>query len=203
MALITSPSNPRITKLKDLYTVRGRKQSRLFLMEGLHLLEELLKAQLLPHEVYYQPALLQRTTKGRLLLDRLLHIPGLSLIEVSERVIEALGDAQTSQGVVSVLPLDAFSPAQVRKRRPAALRPALLILDDLTDPGNVGTLLRTALAADVEAVLLTRNCVDCYNPKVVRSAAGAHLGLLCLGESGRARPGSACPGPPAAGPGTR
>src|SRR5689334_19215935 len=63
MALITSPSNPRITKLKDLYTVRGRKQSRLFLMEGLHLLEALLDAQLLPHEVYYQPALLQRTTK--------------------------------------------------------------------------------------------------------------------------------------------
>jgi TrmH family RNA methyltransferase len=146
-------------------------------MEGLHLLEALLDAQLLPHEVYYQPALLQRTTKGRLLLDRLLHIPGLSVIEVSERVIEVLGDAQTSQGVVSVLPLDAFSPAQVRKRRPAAQRPALLILDDLTDPGNMGTLLRTALAADVEAVLLTRNCVDCYNPKVVRSAAGAHLGL--------------------------
>jgi len=131
----------------------------------------------LPHEVYYQPVLLQHTAKGKLLLDRLLQSSGLSLIEVSERVIEALGDVQTSQGVVSVLPLNAFSPAQTRTRRPAAQRPALLILDDLADPGNMGTLLRTALAADVEAVLLTHNCVDCYNPKVVRSAAGAHVGL--------------------------
>src|SRR6266581_9252618 len=178
--LITSPQNPRISKLRDLHTTRGRKKSGLFLMEGPHLLETLLDADILPQEVYYQPELLQRTAKGRALLSRLLHTPGLfgdrlgdRLVEVSKRVIEALGDVQTSQGVVSVLPLDAFSPAQTRIRRPAAQRPALLILDDLADPGNMGTLLRTALAADVEAVLLTHNCVDCYNPKVVRAAAGA------------------------------
>jgi TrmH family RNA methyltransferase len=58
------------------------------------------------------------------------------------------------------------------------MRPALLILDDLADPGNMGTVLRTALAADVEAVLLTPHCVDCFNPKVVRAAAGAHVGLV-------------------------
>jgi TrmH family RNA methyltransferase len=62
-------------------------------------------------------------------------------------------------------------------RRSVAWRPVLLILDHLADPGNMGTLLRTALAADVEAVLLTPDCVDCYNPKVVRSAAGAHIRL--------------------------
>ena len=136
MLLITSPSNPRISKLKDLHTVRGRKQSGLFLMEGPHLLEVLLNTQILPHEVYYQPVLLQRTAKGKQLLDRLLQNSSLSLIEVSERVIEAIGEVQASQGVISVLSLDAFSPAQVRKRRPTAQRSALLILDDLADPGN-------------------------------------------------------------------
>lgn len=180
MTRITSPSNPRISKLKDLHTARGRKKSALFLMEGPLLLEALLDAQVLPREVYYQPESLQRTSRGRLLLDRLLHTSGLSqhaLVEVSERVIETLGDVQTSQGVVSVLPLDAFSPAQTHVRRPLTQRPALLILDDLADPSNMGTLLRTALAADVKAVLLTPGCVDCYNPKVVRSAAGAHIAL--------------------------
>src|SRR5205085_190793 len=108
MTLITSPSNPRISKLKDLHTARGRKQSKLFLMEGPHLLEALLDTQIVPHEVYYQPVLMQRTAKGKLLLDRLLQSSGLALIEVSERVIEALGDVETSQGVVSILPLDAF-----------------------------------------------------------------------------------------------
>ncbi len=93
-------------------------------MEGPHLLETLLDADILPQEAYYQPELLQRTAKGRALLTRLLHTPGLSgdrlgdrLVEVSERVIEALGDVQTSQGVVSVLPLDAFRPALLHARR--------------------------------------------------------------------------------------
>jgi len=154
-------------------------------MEGPHLLETLLDADMLPQEVYYQPELLQRTAKGRALLTRLLHTPGLSrdqlgdrLVEVSERVIEALGDVQTSQGVVSVLTLDAFRPARLHARRsPSVQRPVLLILDGVADPGNMGTILRTALAADVYEVLLTAHCVDCYSPKVVRAAAGAHVSL--------------------------
>jgi TrmH family RNA methyltransferase len=182
MPLITSPHNPRISKLQDLHTTRGRKKSGLFLMEGPNLLEVLLNAEVVPQEIYYQPELLSRTPKGRSLLSRLLHsstLPAEQLVQVSERVIEALGEVQTSQGVISVLPLAAFSPTLVRARRPAAQsrRPALLILDDLADPGNMGTILRTALAADVDAVLLTPNCVDCYSPKVVRAAAGAHVAL--------------------------
>ena len=178
--LITSPHNPRISALQDLYTTRGRKKSGLFLMEGPHLLEALLNADIAPREVYYQPGLLQRTPKGRVLLEMLVHTPGLAeqqLVEVSERVIEALSDTQTSQGVVSVLTRDAFSPAHIRAKRAAVQRPVLLILDNLADPGNMGTILRTALAADVHEVLLTENCVDCYNPKVLRSAAGAHVAL--------------------------
>ncbi len=177
---ISSSHNPRISKLQDLHTSRGRKKSGLFLMEGPHLLEALLDAELVPREVYYQPALLQRTPQGRSLYARLLHTPFLTteqLFEVSDRVIEALGDVQTSQGVVSVLSLNAFEPARLLARRPPAQRPALLILDNLADPGNVGTILRTALAADVHAVLLTSGSADCYSPKVVRAAAGAHLTL--------------------------
>jgi len=180
MTLITSPSNPRISRLHDLHTTRGRKKSGLFLMEGLHLLEALLDAQIVPREVYYQPELLQRTASGRALLKRLLHastLPAEHLIEVSERVIESLGEVQTSQGLISVLPLDAFQPELVGARRSAAFRPALLILDGLADPGNMGTILRTALAADAAEVVLTPDCVDCFSPKVVRAAAGAHIAL--------------------------
>ena len=190
MTLITSPANPRISQLHDLHTTRGRKKSGLFLMEGPHLLEALLDAHIVPHEVYYQPELLQRTAKGRSLLARLVHTSSLSgerLIEVSERVIESLGEVQTSQGVVSVLSLDAFQPELVRARRSTTSRPALLILDELADPGNMGTILRTSLAADVDEVLLTPNCVDTYSPKVVRAAGGAHIALpLAINLSWRA-----------------
>lgn len=189
MTLITSTANPRIRKAQDLLTNRGRKKHGLFLMEGPHLLESLLDASLSPNEVYYSPSLLSRTQEGRTLLQRLRSTPSLptgSLVEVSERVSEALGETETSQGVVSVLPLSAFAIEQTRARRqkvspipqtPQAHRPALLILDALADPGNMGTILRTALAADVNEVLLTPNCVDCFSPKVVRSAAGAHIAL--------------------------
>src|SRR5260370_34242914 len=180
MTLITSPSNPRISRLHDLHTTRGRKKSCLFLMEGPHLLSALLGAQIVPYEVYYQPELLQRTAKGRSLLNRLLYASSLApeqLIEVSERVIEKLGETQTSQGIVGVLSLDTFQPELVRARRTKISRAALLILDDLADPGNMGTLLRTALAADVAEVLLTPECADCFSPKVVRAASGAHIAL--------------------------
>ena len=178
MTLITSTSNPRIVKVRDLHTTRGRKKSGLFLMEGPHLLAALLDAHITPREVYYQPALMQRTAQGRDLLARLLQtVEPEARFEVSERVSESLADAQTSQGVVSVLPLDAFDPVRLKARRAPATRPALLVLDTITDPGNMGTILRTALAADVEAVLLTPGCVDCFNPKVVRAAAGAHIAL--------------------------
>ncbi|MBV9258754.1 MAG: RNA methyltransferase, partial [Ktedonobacteraceae bacterium] len=175
MTVITSPSNPRISKLQTLYTPRGRKKNGLFLMEGLNLLEVLLDAHLFPQEVYYQPALLQRTARGNLLLDRLLHTPEVAhgLVEVSERVLDAISDVQTMQGVVSVLPLNAFDSQHIRTKRSGRQRPALLVLDDLADPGNMGTILRTALAADVDTVLLTPDCVDYLSPKVVRAAAGA------------------------------
>jgi len=178
--LISSPQNPRIRAMQDLHTRRGRKKSGLFLMEGPHLLETLLAAHIVPQEVYYEPALLQRTPDGRALLNHLLHFTNLAanqLFEVSERVIAALGEVQTSQGVVSVLPMATFSPEQLLARRLPKQRPVLLILDNLADPGNMGTILRTALAADVQEVLLTTGCVDCYSPKVVRSAAGAHVAL--------------------------
>ena len=180
MALITSTSNPRISRARELQTTKGRKKHGLFLMEGPHLLEVLFESDILPAEIYYQPALLERTAEGRALLRRLLHTRDVSdneRIEVSERVIESISETHTSQGVVSVLSLSAFAPQKIQARRPPGNRSALLILDDLSDPGNMGTILRTALAADVAEVLLTPNCVDCFSPKVVRAAAGAHVAL--------------------------
>jgi TrmH family RNA methyltransferase len=180
MTFITSATNPRISKLRALHTTRGRKKSGQFLLEGPNLLEAVLEVGMQPAEVYYQPELLRRTSRGSALLEHVLHLPGLSseqLHEVSERVIEAIGETQTSQGVVCVLAQTELDPARLAARRGPANRPALVILDALADPGNMGTILRTALAADVTRVLLTPNCVDYYSPKVLRAAVGAHMRL--------------------------
>lgn len=180
MTLITSTTNPRIGKLRTLQTARGRKKSGLFLLEGLNVLEAALAANYIPDEVYYQPELLRRTARGTSLLQRLLRLPeapGERLFEVSERVIEAVSDAQTSQGVLAVLSQAILDADRLAAQRLQVSRPALLILDDIADPGNLGTILRTALAADVARVLLTPNCVDYYSPKVLRAAVGTHLFL--------------------------
>lgn len=177
---IDSPHNPRIQALRELHTTRGRKKTGLFLLEGPHLLEALLNADVWPEEVYAQPERLQRTVKGKQLLALLQdeHIlAGGRVIEVSERVMEALGEVEASQGVICVAPMATFAAERLRGRREKRERAALLVLDSLADPGNMGMLLRTALAADVSEVLMTVGCVDCYGPKVVRAAAGAHMAL--------------------------
>jgi TrmH family RNA methyltransferase len=181
MVRITSLANPHVTRVHDLQTTRGRKKSGLLLMEGPHVCAALIAAALPPREVYYQPELLARTPQGRDLLAYLLHAPSawsqVALFEVSERVAGALGDAQTSQGILCIVSAQLFEPQRLLDCRPPGTRPALLVLDDLADPGNLGTVLRTALAADVAEVLLTAHCADYFSPKVVRAAAGAHLVL--------------------------
>jgi TrmH family RNA methyltransferase len=181
MTRITSLANPRVAQVRDLHTTKGRKKSGLLLMEGPHLLDALFAMEMLPQEIYYQPELLQRTPEGRALLARLLHPSSqwttVALFEVSEQVAKSLSDAQTSQGIIAIVAMELFHVERLLARRPQIRRPALLILDDLADPGNMGTMLRTALAADVQEVLLTPRCVDYFSPKVVRAAAGAHLAL--------------------------
>jgi TrmH family RNA methyltransferase len=181
MTRITSLTNPRVARVRDLQTTRGRKKSGLLLMEGPHLCAALIASELPPQAIYYQPELLERTPQGRDLLASLLHASSawaqVALCEVDLRVAEALSDTHTSQGILCVVSTRLFEPQRLLASRPQGRRPALLILDDLADPGNLGTLLRTALAADVQEVLLTERCVDCYSPKVVRAAAGAHLAL--------------------------
>jgi TrmH family RNA methyltransferase len=181
MARITSLANPHMTRVHDLQTTRGRKKSGLLLMEGPHLCAALIDAAQPPREIYYQPELLERTSQGRDLLAYLLHAPPawsqVALFEVSERVAEALGDTHTSQGILCVVSAQLFAPQRLLASRPPKARPALIVLDDLADPGNLGAILRTALAADVAEVLLTAHCADYSSPKVVRAAAGAHLAL--------------------------
>src|SRR5258708_1225495 len=135
MTLITSLTNPRIQQVRELHATKGRKRSGLVLLEGPHLLDVLLQAEIAPREVYYQPELLQRTAEGRALLGRLLHPPtvwaGVTLFEVSEKVAEALSEAQTSQGIYVVMPREFLAAERLEARRAPGLRPLLLVLDDL------------------------------------------------------------------------
>lgn len=88
---------------------------------------------------------------------------------VSDQVMAAASDTESPQGVLAVVPM----PPALWPEAPSLL----LILDEINNPGNLGTLIRTSAAAGVEGVLLGPGCVDAYNPKVIRGGMGAHLRL--------------------------
>jgi len=164
--MITSLRNDKVKYVRALQSRRRtRQRERRFVFEGLRLVEEAVRADVLPDYVFYtQPV--ETDERGGKLLKALLGV-GVLCYAVSEPVLEACADTETPQGILAVLPMPALALPQ---------RPTLtLTLDRVRDPGNLGTILRTALAAGVDQVLLTPGTVDASNPKVVRAAMGAHL----------------------------
>ncbi len=125
---------------------------------------ELLSRKLLLQNLFYTESWLSQTGHAGLLA----RIPGSNQV-VSAEVMIAMSATETPPGVLATAAVDPL---------PIPSRPSLmLILDSITNPGNLGTMLRTAAAAGVDAVLLTSGCVDTYNPKVVRGSMGALLRL--------------------------
>lgn len=176
---ITSPSNPRVAALRALHTAKGRAEAGAFLLEGPHLLAAALDAGLRPSLVLYDPEALGRTPAGRDLVGRVaaLGVEGVEALEAAPAAIARAADTQAPQGIVAALPAGEVDPDRVRGRRRGRPRPVVLLLDALADPGNMGTLLRSALAADVDEVWLSEGCADPLAPKVVRSASGADFHL--------------------------
>jgi RNA methyltransferase, TrmH family len=177
---ITSPSNPRVAALRALHTAKGRAEAGAFLIEGPHLVDAARLAGLRPNLVLYDPEALARTPAGERLLDWLTALRDGGEVEAFDAAPAAIAraaDTQAPQGVVAALPISEVDPDRVRARRRGRSRPLVLLLDALADPGNVGTLLRSALASDVDEVWLSEGCADPLAPKVVRAASGADFHL--------------------------
>ncbi len=179
MAMITSPANQHIALLRSLHTAKGREAEGLFLIEGPHVLGAALDAQVLPRLLVYDPTALERTVDGRRLLERVAdaRAAGTDVYEATTAAIERASDTRAPQGIIGAVALEDVTPDRARARRRGRARPVLLALDALSDPGNMGTILRSALAADADEALLSPGCADPFAPKVVRAGAGAHFHL--------------------------
>lgn len=177
--MITSGSNQHIALLRALHTPRGRAEHGAFLLEGPHLLEAALHAGVVPQLIVYDPADLERSADGRKTLGQIeeARAQGAEIYDAAPAAIERGADTRSPQGVLAAVAAGEVAPEKVRARRRGRMRPLLLVLDAIGDPGNLGTILRSALAADVDELLLTPGCADPLNPKVVRAGAGAHFHL--------------------------
>jgi TrmH family RNA methyltransferase len=180
IGVITSLDNDKARFLRNLQNKRDRYAAKHFLVEGVRLVKEALESSSKPLYTLYEPELLNRTEEGHLLLTKLveLHEDKQGVYPATEKVVASVSDTVTPQGVAAAVPFIEWQPEQIAEKK------FHLVLDGLQDPGNLGTILRSAGAAGNTAVWLTDGSVDFYSPKVVRAGMGAHFRVpTVLGQS--------------------
>jgi RNA methyltransferase, TrmH family len=164
--MITSAQNPKMKLARALLgRPKERRESGAFAAEGVRLVEEALAAGWPFQYVLHGEGLSARAED----LIRRLRASGIETEETANPLLDILSDTGNTQGVLAVLSLASL---------PTPARPTfLLILDQIRDPGNLGTLLRSAAAAGVEAAFLPPETTDAFAPKAVRAGMGAHFRL--------------------------
>lgn len=167
--VISSRHHPLVKFARSLRERRVRERERVFLVEGPKTIADAVQAGYRPSHLFYVPTRLDPFEQKVVARAQAV---GTRIIAVTERVLHEIAETMTPQAVVAVFPIPS-----IPFRLPTAEPLFALIVDRLQDPGNLGTLLRSALGAGVHAVLLTPGTVDPFNPKVVRAAAGAHFHL--------------------------
>jgi TrmH family RNA methyltransferase len=170
MTTITSLHNERVKLVRGLQTrSKLRRQENRIVLEGVRLVGDAIESGVQPDFVLYTPEI----AASQLLAN--LQNQGIPCLEVTSDVMAHVSDTQTPQGIIAVVPTPEIAV-------PRNLTLAL-ILDGIADPGNLGTILRTAAAAGVDLVVLAPHCVDPFNPKVLRSGMGAHFRVPIVRQS--------------------
>ena len=162
--MITSTSNAQIKELAKLQKKsRLRDEKGIFLVEGPRITEEIPAERI--EKVYASESFAK---KNKEFLEKLQAPVEL----LTDTVFAYVSDTKTPQGILAIVKRLNYTMndlMQVKNQK----APHLVVLDNLQDPGNLGTIFRTAEAAGVTGILLSKDCVDVYNPKVIRSTMGA------------------------------
>lgn len=159
-----------LKNIRALLTRKGRRLAEQFSAEGIRLLEEALRADFLPKQLYVAESTLTDRSES---LVRNFSDKGVPITSVGAADIEYIADSQAPQGLVAVFRMPSTDLSKLSHKQPRRV----LLLEDLSDPGNLGTLMRSAMAFDFKGLILTGNSVEPFSPKVVRSSVGALFGL--------------------------
>ncbi len=168
-----------VSRARALLQSRRRRSSGFFLAEGAHVIDELLRAGLVPREAFVVDGSLRDDAIA--LVERL-RAAGVAPHVVDARVLRELADTRTPQGIVAVVAEPTPPP------RPFDEAGLWLLLDRVQDPGNAGTLLRAAEAFGARGVVALQGTVDLWAPRTVRSGQGAHAHLHLIQHGAGADP---------------
>lgn len=174
---IESKSNPAIKAAKRLKEKKHRNESRLFLVEGFRLMEEALKSGRKIEKIFYLP---EKEEDFKRYIQP--NLKGSDVYTVPETVLKELSATVHPQGIVGIVQMD---EPPILKSSETYTNPLYLYLDGLQDPGNLGTIIRSAHAAGAGGILLGRNTVDPYSDKVLRGSMGSifYLPIFSDGEA--------------------
>ena len=157
--MITTTQNKQIKQIIKLKkSARERRKQELFLVEGIRMFTEI------PEEYLYKVyASEDFYNEHRVIFEHM------DVELVSPQVMKEISDTMTPQGVLALVKMMKYSLEDLLEQE----KPLFLVLENLQDPGNLGTILRTAEGAGVTGILMDRECVDIYNPKTIRSTMGS------------------------------
>ncbi|ART77536.1 RNA methyltransferase [Sutcliffiella horikoshii] len=158
MKHIESVKNNKVKQWKKLQKKKEREQSGTFIIEGFHLVEEALKVDNLVEEVIISE---DRSIPSEWDLN---HV---ELIYAVPNVLKEISETETPQGVAAICRIPEQNERKIQPNQ------KILLLDNVQDPGNVGTMIRTADAAGMDMVILGEGCADLYSSKVIRSTQGS------------------------------
>ncbi|MFC4772174.1 TrmH family RNA methyltransferase [Enterococcus hermanniensis] len=168
MKEIQSSKNALIKETKKLQQKKYRQQTKSYLLEGFHLVQEAVAANVSLKEIFINQRGLTEWSEWieKNLTDYYL---------VSDEVLKTLASQPTPQGIVAIAEI-------IEPENEIELSGAWLLLDNVQDPGNVGTMIRTADAAGFTGVVLGQGSADLYNPKTLRSTQGSLFHLKVISE---------------------
>lgn len=170
MTLITSSDNIRFRELLALAeSGRDRRRAGLTLIDGAHLVESYRDRVGPPRQVVVSSSGRHRAEVAALVAG----LSGVDCLELSDALFRRLAPVRTPTGIMAVIPIPEPRPW------PADPAPCVL-LEDVQDPGNVGSILRSAAAAGIREAFLSEHCADPWSPKVLRAGMGAHFHLECF-----------------------
>lgn len=159
--MITSMQNTKIKNLVQLIKkAKYRNEKKVFVIEGKKMFLESPKESI--ESIYISESLYNRKELNEILMDCTYEV-------VKDEIFQKVSDTKTPQGIMCVIRQKQYVLEEII----SCNNPHLILLEDLQDPGNVGTIIRTAEGAGVTGVILSKNSVDIYNPKTIRSTMGS------------------------------
>ena len=166
--MITSVSNPRVKQVLQWQNkAKDRRRDKVFIVEGRKMFEE--APEELVREVYVSVGFMGNAAEQGY-ANKLVRM---GYEEVSEEVFRKMSDTQTPQGILAVLRQPKYHLQEILQKQDKKQPFLFVLLENLQDPGNLGTIMRTAEGAGVTAVIMSSTTVDLFNPKVIRATMGS------------------------------